>query len=896
MRKIRRNVQMKPKKVAVDLRSESRWIAQQESESESESEMRSIFLPESEMKWEKVKRLFGKAVRAGDIENLCILIERHPYLSQQNLLERNPSYNYKLLHFAAECGSLPLVEKILNIGLEDINVRNSSGTTPLHLAARAGHCKTVFLLIQEGADIYLLNRKGNSVLTEAVRSRQMKLIEFLYKEMFNSEANDHVNACMYFAYMKNFFEATHFFLQNGADSNYMNEKKPMLHIASAKNDYETVRLLIDRGADINAVNASGETALREAVEHKDLRIFKFLIKKGANLTENIFEIALKKENVKAIMILCEKNKDLYGVMISPGISLLHWAAKQGAIKLAERIISMVPDSINAMQNDGMTALHLALRRRHLETAIFLLDEGAFFEENGIEIIYKNYNIAQLYRASRKNDREGMRKYLNACVDPTAEVLQPILTKAMQNDDLEMICLLIEKCPSIKFSIDLNAILKRNYVKVLEVLFPFMNDIEASLKQPVIFERQVINTALYSAVQEQDFDAVKWLIAAYNVNPFFQHVGENKNIFECLATCPCLAIIDLFFEKFPYCQERFFEKNEGLREPYLFFQLDQIRREQNEERFLRFFQALKNEKDWLFSELEVDEKLIFNSVEHKILLAKFFGLKIQFQTHPISNRDDKFLKTLIAYDAFLEKQKDLIFYLRKMLVIEKTGTLNFIVDELSKKLRKHNERLKNKPCFAYLNVLEVGWEVLRNFMETLDVTKKISEHPSYFIALLELDKALVNACYKVHRVEPLTAELKKKTICFIENLQDFIEVFYYDLYKTQDGWQSEHAEYWNAYWCDDVDGMWAHSSYHRSVTLVNVFPEAVDFLYQKTGKHFHSIAEKIKMPLNRLRTISAVSPALDLAIPITPIFDLTKRLERLSMKEHGETIKSLVKLK
>ena len=61
----------------------------------------------------------------------------------------------------------------------DVNSRSGSLTTPLMLAAEAGHAATVSLLLQRGAKVNLRNIHGNTALISALGNRRNNVITIL---------------------------------------------------------------------------------------------------------------------------------------------------------------------------------------------------------------------------------------------------------------------------------------------------------------------------------------------------------------------------------------------------------------------------------------------------------------------------------------------------------------------------------------------------------------------------------------------------------------------------------------------------------------------------------------------------------------------------------------------
>lgn len=85
-----------------------------------------------------------------------------------------------LLHAAIESGSLVTVKKLLDLGVSPkgiyglpLSKKVDSTTTPLHQAIMAGHLDIASLLIEKGAEIDALDKKGDSIIDLIKRHREL---------------------------------------------------------------------------------------------------------------------------------------------------------------------------------------------------------------------------------------------------------------------------------------------------------------------------------------------------------------------------------------------------------------------------------------------------------------------------------------------------------------------------------------------------------------------------------------------------------------------------------------------------------------------------------------------------------------------------------------------------
>ncbi|XP_005343660.1 60 kDa lysophospholipase [Microtus ochrogaster] len=79
---------------------------------------------------------------------------------------------------AAHAGDLDTLQALVELG-RDLNLKDSSGQTPLHVAARRGHAAVVTMLLQKGVDVNAHNEDGHSPLLLAVRGRHQSVIGLL---------------------------------------------------------------------------------------------------------------------------------------------------------------------------------------------------------------------------------------------------------------------------------------------------------------------------------------------------------------------------------------------------------------------------------------------------------------------------------------------------------------------------------------------------------------------------------------------------------------------------------------------------------------------------------------------------------------------------------------------
>ncbi len=97
------------------------------------------------------------------------------------LVEKGAEINrpgWTALHYAAASGSLSIVRHLLEHSAY-IDAESPNKTTPLMMAARAGHEKVVLMLLEEGADVLLKNELGLDAVDFAKSQERTRIVGLL---------------------------------------------------------------------------------------------------------------------------------------------------------------------------------------------------------------------------------------------------------------------------------------------------------------------------------------------------------------------------------------------------------------------------------------------------------------------------------------------------------------------------------------------------------------------------------------------------------------------------------------------------------------------------------------------------------------------------------------------
>ena len=112
-------------------------------------------------------------------------------MAAARLIEKGAEINrpgWTALHYAAASGSLPIVRNLLEHSAY-IDAESPNKTTPLMMAARAGHEKVVNLLLEEGADVLLKNELGLDAVDFAKSQDRSAIVRTLERWQIRASAS-----------------------------------------------------------------------------------------------------------------------------------------------------------------------------------------------------------------------------------------------------------------------------------------------------------------------------------------------------------------------------------------------------------------------------------------------------------------------------------------------------------------------------------------------------------------------------------------------------------------------------------------------------------------------------------------------------------------------------------
>ena len=292
----------------------------------------------------------------------------------------------------AEAGNIATVKLLLDKGI-DVNVRDERHAISLHHAASKLHHTVISLLLERGANVNSMNKKGCTALQETIKG-------------FESEDGQ-------------MLKVTELLLSNDADATTKDTTgTTALHLAAALGRQDLVRLFLERFPEVDSRNCKGQTALHRAAINGHVDIVALLLRKGAmidgsdkNGTPALHE-AVRRDHFGVVRLLLQEGADI-NIMDNRGETCLHRAVEQGK----EEILCYLLDLDASMDEEHETLLPNLLKMmgkksRDYSTVVELLLRHC--RVNKITIPEQDLALArEVQKTSESGDWEGGR-YCDRC--------------------------------------------------------------------------------------------------------------------------------------------------------------------------------------------------------------------------------------------------------------------------------------------------------------------------------------------------------------------------------------------------------------------------------------------------------------------------------------------------
>jgi ankyrin repeat protein len=401
-------------------------------------------------------------------------------LIKQGASVETPDTNgFTPIAIAAKWNVVEVINYLLDNGISP-NAIDSNGTLALQTALRAGAFTAARLLMDKGADWQKLDFDDSSPLIMATTKGDSDVVKMLIEWGFdpNLPGAGLKRPLHYAAFYGNDYICD-LLIKSGAEVNIMDDREstPLAYALYQTNfrKNSTIQLLLDNGANIEQCWKGGKSPLCNSVLYGDPQLVRMFIEfkddpNDVDANGNTPIIYCSGDNSAEIArILTEHGANPQ--QINPiGWTVLHNAAKNKDVKLAEFILSLDSNEIINAKARGSSPLLIAVSQGDTSVARALLKAGA---DPNLDLAPEQFPVGDKFPfslAASKNDTTMM-KLLFEC----GAKINLGVPQFYMNDDVEFLEKVIEKRknqkeqPLIRDTMSIYWAAAYNAVKCAEVL-------------------------------------------------------------------------------------------------------------------------------------------------------------------------------------------------------------------------------------------------------------------------------------------------------------------------------------------------------------------------------------------------------------------------------------------
>lgn len=271
---------------------------------------------------------------------------------------------------AVSTGAVPLLQELIR-GV-NINDRNVSSGTILHLAAEHDQVSIINFLLCEGAKLDSRDHLGRTALHKASEMGHTAVVVALVRAGADIYARDHASKTPQHLAAQNVHENAVRTLVMEERSSFKNQTT-FLHMAAIDDDPVLAEILLRNGASIDSRDGQKKTALFHAICRGNEKTAAVLLQAGAQVDSEIIEAAFELNKKPVLSLLLRNIKT--AMSRNEVKSILFKAVQRNLDGIVAALIESGAD-VNVCNDLGYTPLLLAIELSNLEVYKVLVSNKA----------------------------------------------------------------------------------------------------------------------------------------------------------------------------------------------------------------------------------------------------------------------------------------------------------------------------------------------------------------------------------------------------------------------------------------------------------------------------------------------------------------------------------------
>nr|XP_004657805.1 E3 ubiquitin-protein ligase MIB2 isoform X5 [Jaculus jaculus] len=276
----------------------------------------------------------------------------------------------------------------LSVALDKLRAQKSDPEHPGRLVVEAalGNVARALDLLRRHPEQVDTKNQGRTALQVAAYLGQVELVRLLLQARAGVDLPDEEgNTALHYAALGNQPEATRVLLSAGCGADVRNgTRSTALHVAVQRGFLEVVKTLCERGCDVNLSDAHADTPLHSAISAGAgaSSIVEVLTEvPGIDVTATnsqgftLLHHASLKGHVLAVRKILARARQLVDAKKEDGFTALHLAALNNHREVAQVLIREGRCDVNVRNRKLQTPLHLAVQQAHVGLVPLLVDAG-----------------------------------------------------------------------------------------------------------------------------------------------------------------------------------------------------------------------------------------------------------------------------------------------------------------------------------------------------------------------------------------------------------------------------------------------------------------------------------------------------------------------------------------